>query len=379
MPKIFNEISAFLTFLILISNFLIMLGLWYEKLKTPEKSQNDRITTLEKQVRDIMEHFSSDDDRLALLEDGNVITQRAILAIMGHELNGNDVENLKQAKNDLERYLKLISQSINSSIDIVIDKELVKKVEEIIDLRLSNGNNGLNENGLHSTIVSIPFSLEGIIDKLKQYDKIAIDYINALKEFNSNAVLFGVLSNSFTMLIQSKSSLYHAMITKCNYGPNVRFEDHKRTNSVQGIPSQFAQQIMPPLQKENAALKSQLRSLTMKCDQLSKENFILKQKMRTNTSSGNTNNNDISNIDLSLWSPQKRESLSTPKSNQNSPECIHNDINFVDQNATNNNNDFTKCLTYSQNNTSMANNITKHNYICSSTSDLVKQRRKTET
>lgn len=105
MPKIFNEISAFLTFLILISNFLIMLGLWYEKLKTPEKSQNDRITILEKQVRDIMEHFSSDDDRLALLEDGNVITQRAILAIMGHELNGNDVENLKQAKNDLERYL----------------------------------------------------------------------------------------------------------------------------------------------------------------------------------------------------------------------------------------------------------------------------------
>ena len=105
MPKIFNEISAFLTFLILISNFLIMLGLWYEKLKTPEKSQNDRITTLEKQVRDIIEHFSSDDDRLALLEDGNVITQRAILAIMGHELNGKDVDDLKKAKNDLERYL----------------------------------------------------------------------------------------------------------------------------------------------------------------------------------------------------------------------------------------------------------------------------------
>ena len=52
-----------------------------------------------------MEHFSSDEDRVGLLEDGNVITQRAILAIMGHELNGNDVENLKQAKNDLERYL----------------------------------------------------------------------------------------------------------------------------------------------------------------------------------------------------------------------------------------------------------------------------------
>ena len=90
MSKIFNEISAYLTFLILISNFLIMLGLWYEKLKTPEKSQNDRITILEKQVRDIMEHFSSDDDRLALLEDG---------------LNGNDVDDLKKAKNDLERYL----------------------------------------------------------------------------------------------------------------------------------------------------------------------------------------------------------------------------------------------------------------------------------
>lgn len=105
MPKIFNEITALLTFLILISNFFIMLSLWYEKLKSPEKTQNERITALEKRVDDITEHFSNDDDRLAMLEDGNVVTQRAILAIMGHELNGNDVDNLRQAKKDLEKYL----------------------------------------------------------------------------------------------------------------------------------------------------------------------------------------------------------------------------------------------------------------------------------
>lgn len=105
MPKIITDISAFLTFFILTSNFLLMLNLWYEKVKSPEQSQNDRITKLEKEICDIKEHFSNDDDRLASLEDGNVVTQRAILAIMGHELNGNDVDNLKQAKNDLEKYL----------------------------------------------------------------------------------------------------------------------------------------------------------------------------------------------------------------------------------------------------------------------------------
>lgn len=105
MPKIITDVSAFLTFFILISNFLLMLNLWYGKVKSPEQSQNDRITKLEKEICDIKEHFSNDDDRLASLEDGNVVTQRAILAIMGHELNGNDVDNLKQAKNDLEKYL----------------------------------------------------------------------------------------------------------------------------------------------------------------------------------------------------------------------------------------------------------------------------------
>ena len=33
------------------------------------------------------------------------VTQQALLAIMSYEINGNDIDKLKQAKDDLEEYL----------------------------------------------------------------------------------------------------------------------------------------------------------------------------------------------------------------------------------------------------------------------------------
>jgi len=75
------------------------------KIKAPEKSQNERILTLEKEVERFKKLFDNDNQRLKELEEGNIITQQSILALLSHAINGNDVESLKDAKNDLERYL----------------------------------------------------------------------------------------------------------------------------------------------------------------------------------------------------------------------------------------------------------------------------------
>ena len=82
------------------------------KLKEPETKQNERISKCEMRLDkfDVMVEkfqgfFSNDDRRFKEIEEGNKITQTAILAILKHSINGNDVEALKKAEADLEKYL----------------------------------------------------------------------------------------------------------------------------------------------------------------------------------------------------------------------------------------------------------------------------------
>lgn len=76
-----------------------------QKVKAPEKSQNERIEKLEKTVEVINKHLDNDNKRLQKLEEGNRVTQQAILALLSHALNGNDMDSLQKAKTRLEDYL----------------------------------------------------------------------------------------------------------------------------------------------------------------------------------------------------------------------------------------------------------------------------------
>ena len=76
-----------------------------QKAKAPEKNQNERIDKLEKEMEKFKQFFENDNRRLRKLEDGNIVTQQALLALLSHALNGNDIDSLKKAKEHLESYL----------------------------------------------------------------------------------------------------------------------------------------------------------------------------------------------------------------------------------------------------------------------------------
>lgn len=76
-----------------------------QKAKAPEKNQNERIDKLEKEMEKFKQFFENDNRRLRRLEDGNIVTQQALLALLSHALNGNDINSLKKAKEHLESYL----------------------------------------------------------------------------------------------------------------------------------------------------------------------------------------------------------------------------------------------------------------------------------
>lgn len=83
-----------------------------EKTREPEKEQNIRLDKIDKRLDDIdgtiakfKEYFTNDDNRFKAIEKSNKITQTALLALLKHSLNGNDVNALKEAEKSLEDYL----------------------------------------------------------------------------------------------------------------------------------------------------------------------------------------------------------------------------------------------------------------------------------
>jgi thymidylate kinase len=84
----------------------------YDKLKAPEKAQDKRLELIElkldshdKILEKYQEFFTNDDNRFKSIERSNKVTQNALLALLKHALNGNDVDALKEAEKGLEAYL----------------------------------------------------------------------------------------------------------------------------------------------------------------------------------------------------------------------------------------------------------------------------------
>lgn len=78
---------------------------FFSKAKEPEKEQDRRISELENSVSELKKMLSNDDNRLNDFEESNRLTMVALLSLLKHGIDGNDIEAMKEARSDLERYL----------------------------------------------------------------------------------------------------------------------------------------------------------------------------------------------------------------------------------------------------------------------------------
>ena len=68
---------------------------WFKK---PDKDRDIMINEHEKKLE-------NDHKRLMELEESNKIMMQSMLALMSHAIDGNHIEDLKQARDDLQKYL----------------------------------------------------------------------------------------------------------------------------------------------------------------------------------------------------------------------------------------------------------------------------------
>lgn len=73
--------------------------------KSPAKRFDERLTALETAMRSYNDFFARDKVRLDSIEEGNRVIQKAILALLSHGIDGNDVDAMRAAKNELQEYL----------------------------------------------------------------------------------------------------------------------------------------------------------------------------------------------------------------------------------------------------------------------------------
>lgn len=76
-----------------------------KSIKAPEEEQNDRLQTVEKWRDGVDRKLIQDYERLNSIEESNRVTQRALLALLGHGLDGNNIEQMETAKKQLENHL----------------------------------------------------------------------------------------------------------------------------------------------------------------------------------------------------------------------------------------------------------------------------------
>ena len=70
--------------------------------RSPKQKQDARIADLEKRMAEHDNLLSKDNKRLVSIEEGNRVTQKALLA---HGIDGNEIEAMNDAKEELQRYL----------------------------------------------------------------------------------------------------------------------------------------------------------------------------------------------------------------------------------------------------------------------------------
>lgn len=73
--------------------------------KEPNEAQNDRLAELERWRQDVDQRLMNGNTHFDDIDAGNRVTQRALLALLGHGIDGNNVDQMRDAKKEIETYL----------------------------------------------------------------------------------------------------------------------------------------------------------------------------------------------------------------------------------------------------------------------------------
>lgn len=77
----------------------------YKAAKAPNVKQDERLESLESWRKEVDRELTGDKSRLEAIDAGNRVTQRALLALLDHGIDGNNIKQMQHAKEELQEHL----------------------------------------------------------------------------------------------------------------------------------------------------------------------------------------------------------------------------------------------------------------------------------
>ena len=101
----FTIVLAVASGFVLIANAIEKIVRAIKVAKAPHAAHNERIESLERWREEVDRKLIRDNDRLLDNDVSNRVTQRAILALLAHSIDGNNTIQLERAREELQDHL----------------------------------------------------------------------------------------------------------------------------------------------------------------------------------------------------------------------------------------------------------------------------------
>ena len=102
---ILTAVLAAASAFVLIANAVEKIVKAVKAARAPNDQQNQRLDDLEEWRKEVDRKLRSDNDHLSNIDSDNRVTQRALLALLDHGIDGNNIEQMQHAKEELQDHL----------------------------------------------------------------------------------------------------------------------------------------------------------------------------------------------------------------------------------------------------------------------------------
>lgn len=103
--EIFAAVLAVASAIVLLSNAAEKIVKAVQAAKAPNARQDERLTALEEWRKEVDSKLESDVHRLDNIEAGNRASLQALLALLDHGIDGNNITQMQDAKETLQQHL----------------------------------------------------------------------------------------------------------------------------------------------------------------------------------------------------------------------------------------------------------------------------------
>lgn len=105
MNELWPTILAAASAVVLLSNAIEKIVKAVKVARAPEEKQNSRIEEIEKRLDTVEREIRTDAKRINDAKECNHVLTKGMLALLEHSINGNNIDQMKEAKADVNAYL----------------------------------------------------------------------------------------------------------------------------------------------------------------------------------------------------------------------------------------------------------------------------------